>query len=72
LKSVRQIVSAALREAIAASVDIPAGRRRAGAREELLERIPLGAGKSGSDYEILVGFDLTPDQLAYNRKQRGY
>lgn len=33
-------------------------------------RIPLKAGKSGGDYRILVGFQLTPEQIAHNRNKR--
>lgn len=32
--------------------------------------IPLPAGRRGDSYEILVGFELTPEQLAYNRARR--
>lgn len=39
--------------------------------ERLQPRIPLRANESGSDVEILVGFQLSPDELAWNRKQRG-
>ncbi len=60
------------RETIDGRVDILPGSRRAGSREEIAERIPLPPGKSAVDYEILVGFDLTADQLDYNRRQRGF
>lgn len=60
------------RDAIDGRVDILPGSRRAGSREEITERIPLPAGKTAVDYEILVGFDLTADQLEYNRRQRGF
>lgn len=33
-------------------------------------RIPLKAGKSGGDYRVLVGFQLTPEQIAHNRNKR--
>jgi len=48
------------------------GKRRAGSSEEIAQTIPLGPGKTGVDYEILVGFQLTEEQLQYNRKQRGF
>ncbi len=32
--------------------------------------VPLGMDKEPSDYEILTGFQLTPDELAYNRIPR--
>jgi hypothetical protein len=33
-------------------------------------RVPLGMDKRPYDYEILTGFQLTPDELAYNRIPR--
>lgn len=60
------------RESIAGQIDLPPGRRRAGVGEEITERIPLGAGRSPADYEILVGLELTQEQLEYNRRRRGY
>ena len=38
--------------------------------EEIEEIIPLAAGLDGASYEILVGFELTGDQLEYNRRRR--
>jgi hypothetical protein len=32
--------------------------------------VPLGTDKRPYDYEILTGFQLTPDELAYNRVPR--
>ena len=32
--------------------------------------VPLGMDKRPGDYEILTGFQLTPDELAYNRVPR--
>jgi hypothetical protein len=32
--------------------------------------VPLGMDKRPYDYEILTGFQLTPDELAYNRIPR--
>jgi hypothetical protein len=60
------------RESIAGQVELPPGRRRAGVGEEITERIPLSAGRSPADYEILVGLQLTEEQLEYNRRRRGY
>ena len=33
-------------------------------------RIGLSEGQSGADFRVIVGFQLTPQQLAYNRKQK--
>ena len=37
--------------------------------EEIEQRIPLKAGQSGTDFEILIGFQLTREQLEYNRRR---
>ena len=44
-------------------------RRRAGVYEELTQRIPLAADETGADYAIIVGFQLSRDQLRFNRRQ---
>ena len=44
-------------------------QRRAGVVEEIEELIPLPAGLSGADFEILVGLELTADQLEFNRSR---
>lgn len=36
--------------------------------EELTQRIPLPKGGSAADYKIIVGLQLTQDELDYNRK----
>jgi hypothetical protein len=47
------------------------GARRVGATEQTAQRIPLGSPDvPASRYQVLVGFQLTPDQLEYNRGQR--
>lgn len=33
--------------------------------------IPLPAGKTGQDFEIFTGFQLTPEEVAYNRRRPG-
>lgn len=40
---------------------------RGAVSEELVERIPVGRGVSASGYKIVVGFQLTPAELQYNR-----
>jgi hypothetical protein len=42
---------------------------RVDAVEELAQTIPLGGGETGADYRIYVGFQLTADELAYNRRR---
>lgn len=58
------------KEVFDSEVTFAPGRRRAGSREEVEEIIPLGEGRVGADYEILVGFQLTKDQLKQNRRRR--
>jgi hypothetical protein len=38
--------------------------------EELVQKIPLAKGATAAGYGILVGFQLTPEQLAFNRDPR--
>jgi len=42
-------------------------RTRVGGVEELTQEIPLRAGELGEDFDIFVGFQLSPEQLKYNR-----
>ena len=46
-------------------------RTRLGVVEELEPRVPLGSAFDGPKYQLLVGFQLTPEELAWNRSQRG-
>lgn len=43
------------------------GANRAAGNEELEQEIPLPKGVPGASYRVLVGFKLTPEQLARNR-----
>lgn len=45
-------------------------RTRLGTIEEIEPRLPLPDVMKGPEYQILVGFQLTPDELAWNRGQR--
>lgn len=47
-----------------------ANRNRTGVAEELSQRIPLPAGSDPGAYSILVGFQLTPEELSDNRRRR--
>jgi hypothetical protein len=44
-----------------------ADKPRAGITEELDQQIPLAPGYRAQDYQIYVGFELTKDELDYNR-----
>ena len=52
------------------AIPVPAGQRRAGVREEIEQVIPLEAGEPVPYYEVVVGFQLTPEQLEQNRRGR--
>ena len=45
------------------------GQPRAGTREELAPRIPLPKDANAKDWKIYLGFQLTPQQLEFNRTQ---
>ncbi|MBL4666757.1 MAG: hypothetical protein JKY04_05215 [Sneathiella sp.] len=49
-------------------IQIPEGKRRGGVQEEIVQRIPISSGRTGRDYTIVLGFQLTAEQLEYNRK----
>lgn len=50
------------------TIDFPNNGPRAGSREDLQPHIPLPEKQDARAYQLLVGFQLTPDQLAYNRR----
>ncbi len=53
------------------TVPLPAGKEKMVMAEDLAQIIPLAEGRNPGDYRILIGLQLTPDQIAYNRSQRG-
>ena len=58
------------RERFESTFTFQANQRQAAAIEEIEQIIPIRAGLRGIDYEILVGFELTPEQLEFNREER--
>ena len=53
------------------SIDIPfTGHERSVSVEERINRvdIPLASGKAATDYQVMIGFQLTREQVAYNRQ----
>lgn len=58
------------KEVFTSEVEFPKGRRRAGVIEEVEQIIPLKTDQTGADYEIIVGFQLTREQLEFNRRRR--
>ena len=58
------------RERFDSTFTFEANQRQAAAVEEIEQIIPIRADLRGIDYEILVGFELTPEQLEFNRQER--
>jgi len=52
------------KQEFATTVDFPAS----GPREDLQPHIPLPEKQDARGYQLLVGFQLSPDQLDYNRR----
>lgn len=48
-------------------VEFPGITRHSGTVEEFEQTIPLREGETGANYVILLGFEMTPDELAFNR-----
>ncbi|HYD30948.1 MAG TPA: hypothetical protein VEB64_08860 [Azospirillaceae bacterium] len=51
------------------TVAFEAGATRAGSTESLAQTIPLPQGQDAGGWEVLLGFQLTPEELDYNRRQ---
>lgn len=49
------------------SVDFASGQTRAGNREELSQTIPLPKDTNAKDWRIYIGFQLSNEELAFNR-----
>jgi hypothetical protein len=58
------------RERFDSTFTFQANQRQAAAIEEIEQILPIRADLRGIDYEILVGFELTPEQLEFNRQER--
>ena len=59
------------KETFASRIDFPANVNRAAVLEELGPRVPIKAGTTSLDYSILIGFQLSPEELEYNRLKLG-
>lgn len=59
------------KEVFPTRIPFDGNQRLAGSSEEIEERIPLPRGADPSDYSIVVGFQLTPDEIEYNRQRGG-
>ncbi|MFC3226506.1 hypothetical protein ACFOGJ_04650 [Marinibaculum pumilum] len=60
------------KEVFQSQAEFGQGQRRIGLTESSREVIPMPDGQISLDYEILVGLQLTEEQLAYNRRERGF
>ena len=49
-------------------IEIPDGKRRGAVLEEMVQKIPILSGRDGRDYTIVLGFQLSNEQLQYNRQ----
>jgi hypothetical protein len=58
------------KKTFASEVEFRDGRRRAGIREEIEQIVFLKKDEIGTDYEIIVGLQLTEQQLQQNRGRR--
>lgn len=67
IDSAQKIVA---KKTFSSEVEFRGGRRRAGVREEIEQTVFLKKGESGTDYEIIVGLQLTEQQLKQNRGRR--
>lgn len=52
----------------ATEVNFPGNQPRSGSLEELSQRIPLSSQTDGKSYQVLLGFQLSSEQLEYNRR----
>lgn len=57
------------KEVFVSRIEFPADRRRLAVREETEQIIPLDDFQSGANFEILVGFQLTKQQLEEIRRR---
>jgi hypothetical protein len=55
-----------------APMRFPEGQGRTGSIEELSQTIPIAGSRRPQDYQVFVGFQLTPDQVQFNRSARAF
>jgi hypothetical protein len=58
------------KEVFQVRLQFPPNQQRAGTVDEIEPRIPLKNRDQGVDYQIVVGFQLTPEEVEWNRSQR--
>lgn len=59
------------KQVFSTEIEFEPGVNRGGSIEELAQRIPLPSLGVGESYGIIIGFQLTPEQLRWNRQQMG-
>ena len=58
------------KEVFESAFELPEGQRRAAVREETEQIIPLASPADRRRYEIMIGFQLTKEQLEENRRRQ--
>ena len=58
------------KETFESRAGFPAGSRRVAVEEVVTQRIPVSGPDAGRRYQVLIGFQLTPEQLEYNESRR--
>lgn len=59
------------KEIFRVQIAFPDNQARSGLVDEIEPRIPIADPARASEYQILVGFQLTPEELDWNRRRRG-
>jgi len=57
------------RDAFDTVIELPGNQTRNETVEEIEQTIPLAEGESGANLVIVVGIEMTPDELEFNRQQ---
>ncbi len=57
------------RDAFDTVIELPGNQTRNETVEELEQTIPLAEGETGANIVIVVGIEMTPEELEYNRQQ---
>lgn len=55
------------KKTFAGAFEFEGNRTLSSIAEELVQRIPLGDGETGENFKILIGFQLSDEELQYNR-----
>jgi hypothetical protein len=57
------------RDGFDTAIDLPTDKTRGQTVEELQQTIPLAEGETGANLVIVVGIEMTAEELEFNRKQ---